>query len=635
MGLIEKNLDTFPKLLKLNAQKWSDKNVATRYKKFGIWNTYTWKEYYEHAKHFGLGLKTLGLDRGDKVCIVGDNAPEGYFAELGIQALGGIMVGFYSDATPDELKYLAGHSDIKYAVCEDQEQVDKFLQIKDDLHHLKKIIYWDPKGLSHYDDPILISFSKISELGKDYDQEYPGVFDKYIEEGSGGDICMILYTSGTRALPKGAILTYTNILSGLESVMKVDYWGEDGQIFSLVPLAWVPEQVFGIGGSLLTGASVSFAEEPETVRTDMREIGPTQLSFSSRQWESLTSEMMVKIEEAPILNKFIFNLLLSVGHRWVDSVSGEKKPGIFLRFLYKVADLLLFCHIRDDMGLSKLRFAWTSGASISPDSYKVLITLGIPLRSHYASTEVCAICNSGKELRAETVGKPIPGIEVRISDEGEILVRGPQVFGGYYKDQTTTKEVFKDGWFCTGDAGFIDEKGHLIFLDRLKDMAELKGGGKVSPQYIESRLRFSIYIKDALIIGDKDKDFLSGIIIVDYENVGRWAEKNRIPYTTFTDLSQKEEISSLILKEVKKITKSLPPASRIKKFVLFHKEFDPDEAEMTRSRKLRRDFIITRYGELVKGIYDGLNVIPVSAEVKYRDGKSGVVKTSIKVIDVE
>lgn len=631
--------DTFPKLLKRNCERWGDTKVAIRYKKFGIWWPLTWKDYYEKAKFFALGLKRLGLEKGEKVCIIGDNVPEAFIGEIGSQGIGGVIVGLYTDATPSELKYLAAHSDSVFAVVDDQEQVDKFLLIKDELPRLQKIIFWDPKGMKHYNDPLLISFKYVIDLGRQYEKENPGFFEKYVEEGRGDDLALILYTSGTRDLPKGVMLTYKNILSALYGLMELDPWLEDGKTFSYLPLAWVPEQVFGIAGPLISGCSVSFPEEPETVNQDIREIGPTQLFYGARLWESLTSMMQVRISESTFFKRFIFNLLLPVGYRRADLKIQGKKPNIFWKLIYNFVDLLLFRHIRDDMGLSHLRFAWTSGASLSPDSYRVLFAIGIPLRNHYASTEGCAICNPGSKLKIETVGPPIPWkgtkTEVRISKEGEILVKGEQIFKGYYKDPETTEKALRNTWFHTGDAGFFDDDGHLIFLDRVADLAELSSGEKVAPQYIESRLRFSPYIADAIIIADKSKDFVSSIITISFENVGRWAEMNKILYTTYTELSQKKETYNLICKEILRVNKVLPQLSRIRKFVLLHKEFDADEAEITRTKKLRRDFIRSSYEELIRGIYGGEREIQVEAQIKYRDGRTGKVKTTIKIMKVD
>ncbi|RJR49513.1 MAG: hypothetical protein C4576_06830 [Desulfobacteraceae bacterium] len=626
--------DTFPKLLKFNSERWSNK-VAMRYKKFGVWGPYTWKHYYEESKYFGLGLRSLGLRRGDTVGIIGDNAPEAFFTELGAQGVGGIALGLYTDATSDELRYLAGHSEAVFVVVDDQEQVDKSLEIKDALPKLKKLIYWDSKGLTHYNDPIMISFQKVQELGRKMDSENPGVFEEAIEEGKGDDVAVLLYTSGTKGLPKGAMVTYKNILSGIKAVMELDAWNEDSRSFSFLPLAWLPEQIFGIAGPLVSGGSVNFPEEPETVTSDVREIGPTQLFYGSRLWESLTSMMQARITESTFIKRLVYKLLFPMGYKWIALKEKKREPGFLWKALHYIADRLLFRPIRDDMGLSYLTFAWSSGASLSPDSCRLLQAIGIPIRNHYASTEVCAVCNSGKDFRAETVGRPVPGTEIRISDEGEILVKSAQVFKGYYKDRDATDKAVVDGWFHTGDAGFIDDDGHLIFLDRLADLTTLSNGEKVAPQYIESRLRFSPYIADAMVLAGPDKPYVGAILTISFVNVGRWAEMKRITYTTYTDLSQKHETYDLIREEIQRVNRTTSKGGQIKKFILLHKELDPDEAELTRTKKLRRDFMSSRYGELIEAIYTGKKEIHVEALVKYRDGRTGLAKTNVKVREME
>lgn len=627
--------DTFPKLLKFNSDRWGNEKVAMRYKKFGVWGPYTWKQYYDESKYIGLGLLSLGLRRGETVGIIGDNAPEAFFTELGAQGVGGIVLGLYTDAISDELKYLVKHSDTIFAVVDDQEQVDKFLEIKDELPKLKKIVYWDSKGLVHYDDPIMISFGQVQELGRKRESEKPGSFEEAIAEGKGDDVAVLLYTSGTKGLPKGAMLTYNNILSGIKAVMELDAWTEDSRSFSFLPLAWVPEQLFGIAGPLVSGGSVNFPEEPETVTSDVREIGPTQLFYGSRLWESLTSMMQARITESTFVKRLVYKLFFPMGYKWIALKEKEGEPGFFWKALHCIADRLLFRPIRDDMGLSHLTFAWSSGASLSPDSCRLLQAIGLPIRNHYASTEVCAVCNSGKDFKAETVGRPVPGTEIRISSEGEILVKSAQVFKGYYKNREATDKAVVDGWFHTGDAGFMDDDGHLIFLDRLADLTELAGGEKVAPQYIESRLRFSPYIADAMVLADPDKPYVAAILTISFVNVGRWAEMKRINYTTYTDLSQKQETYDLIHEEVHRVNQTTTEASKVKKFILLHKELDPDEAELTRTKKLKRDFISSRYGELIEGIYEGKKEIRVEALVKYRDGRTGLVKTSVKVKKME
>ncbi|RJR30946.1 MAG: long-chain fatty acid--CoA ligase [Desulfobacteraceae bacterium] len=626
--------DTFPQLLRMNYEKYGRKKIAIRFKKFGIWKTCTWGDYYQNARLIGLGLKSIGLKKGDKVAVIGDNAPEGFFTELGVQALGAIMVGLYTDATPAELKYLVENADTRFVVADDQEQVDKFLEIREELPLLEKVIYWDPKGLINYDDPILMSYTKAVALGKEYERNNPGYFEECIDAGKADDAAVFLYTSGTSGLPKGAMLTFDNLISGVKAMMKLERWTEDSKSFSFLPFAWLPEQVLSIAGQLLSGGSVNFPEEPETVSADIREIGPTQLFYGSRLWEGLTSMMQARITESTFLKRLTYKALLPVGYRWIDMKTRGDEPNLLWKLAHAFADWILFRPIRDDMGLSHLNFAWSSGASLGPESYRLLQAIGIPIKNHYASTEACAVCNSGRELRPETVGRPVPGIEVKISEEGEILVKGRVVFGGYYKNSEATSKAIRNGWFHTGDAGFINDEGHLIFLDRLADLTELSNGEKVAPQYIESRLRFSPYIADAIVLADRDKAYVSAILTISFDMVGRWAEMNRVNYTTFTDLSQKEEVYNLILNEVERVNTSVPETSRIKRFLLLHKELDADESELTRTRKLKRDVIKERYGELIQGIYGDRDKISVEAQIKYRDGRTGVVKTDVRVLTV-
>ena len=629
---IEKH-DTFLKLLRRNAGRWGATRVAMRQKKMGIWWPHSWSDYYASVRHFGLGLVALGLEKGDRVSLIGDNAPEGFIGELGIQAVGGVPVGLYTDAVSEELLFFARHTEAAFAIAGDQEQVDKYLDIKDKLPWLKRIIYWDPKGLKHYDDPLLASFRSVIRLGEQYAQEHPALFDRLVDEGKGDDLAIILYTSGTKSLPKGVMLSYDNLLSAVEAVMQIDPWTQDGRVFSHLPLAWVPEQISGVAGALLSGCSVSFAEEPETVNEDIREIGPTLIFYGSRLWESLTSTIQVRISESTFLKRLVYRLCLPVGYRWADLYMEGRTPAGWLKFLFVLSDRVLFRHIRDEMGLSRLRFAWTSGSSLSPSSYRMLIAIGIPLRSHYASSEVPAVCNSGTELRVETVGRPVPGVEVKISEQGEILVRGRPVFKGYYKDPEASREALKDGWFHTGDAGFIDPSGHLVFLDRLSDITEITTGEKVAPQHIESRLRFSPYIRDCIVIADAKKPYVTAIITINFEYVGRWTEMRAIPYTTFAELSQNKEVLDLIRAEISGVNKILPNNTGIRKFVVLHKEFDADEAELTRTRKLKREFIQKSYENLIAAMYDGRDEISVEALVKYRDGRTSKTATTLSIQD--
>jgi long-chain acyl-CoA synthetase len=628
------NSDTIPKLIRRNFEEWGNR-TAMCMKKFGIWRKYSWNEYFKNVKHFSLGLISLGLERGDVVCIIGDNEPEWFWGEFAVQAAGGVATGIFVDSIPSEVKYIASHSGAKFAIVNDQEQTDKFLEIKNELPLLKKVIYWDPKGMKNYDDPILISFQEVIELGEEYEITHPGIFEQNITMGNGDDTAFIYYTSGTTGLPKGAKLSHRALINTARGFIRRYPLNEDDDLISNFPAAWVGDSYFATIPHLLTGARLNFAEEPETITEDTRETGPNFVIYGPRQWESLVSEIQVKMIDANRLKRFAYNLLLPVGHRIADINFQNKRPNLFWRAISYIAYLFLFRPLKDKLGLSQVRFAVTGSSVLSLDTFRLIHAIGIELRQNYASTEAGLISCHGKgEIDFESVGRPAVDTEVRVTDEGELLVRSDSMFSGYHQDPQKTTEVLVDGWCHTGDAVNIDDKGHLIFLDRLDHMGELKSGMKYAPQYIEGRLRFSPYIKDAMVIGGKDKEFVSAIINIDFTMVGKWAERSRLPYTTFVDLSQKKEVADLVQRDLVRVNSYLPESTRVRKFVLMHKEFDPDEAELTRTRKLRREFMEERYKDLIDTIYQGRQEIQVRAPVTYRDGRKGIVTTSIKVREV-
>ena len=626
--------DTIPQIIRSNYEKWGSR-TAMCMKTFGIWQRYSWEGYYENVKYLSLGLISLGLKPGDVVCIIGDNEPEWFWGEFATHAAGGIVTGIFVDSIPADVKYIAEHSGAKFAIVNDQEQTDKFLQIKDELPSLKKVIYWDPKGLRNYDDPIIISFTEVMKLGREYEETHPGLFEQNVEKGKGDDIAFIYYTSGTTGLPKGATLTHRALINTAQGFVSRYPLNEDDDLISNFPAAWVGDSFFATIPHLLTGARLNFPEEPETIAEDTREIGPNFVIYGPRQWESLVSEIQVKIMDAHPLKRFFYNLFLPVGHKIADIRFQGKTPNLFWRALHGLAHALLFRPLKDQLGLGKVRFAVTGSSVLSLDTFRLIHAIGIELRQNYASTEAGFISSHGKgDIAFESVGRPALGTEVRITDEGELLVRSDCMFRGYHKESGKTAATLIEGWCHTGDAVHINEGGHLIFLDRLEHMGELSSGIKYAPQYIEGRLRFSPYIKDAMVIGGKDKEFVSAILNIDFAIVGKWAERNRIPYTTFVDLSQKKEVADLVQKDLVRVNGYLPEPARVRRFVLLHKEFDPDEAELTRTRKLRRDFMEKRYKDLIDAMYKDGEEIDVKAPVTYRDGRKGIVTTTIKVRDV-
>lgn len=629
--------DTWPKVLKYNFEKYGDRHKAMRQKHFGIWQSYTWQDYYLSVKYLALGLLALGFKAQDKLLIVGDNAPEWYFAELAAQANHGVSVGLYSDLTEAEIQYIAVNSESAFVMVEDQEQVDKFLKIKKELPLLKKIVYWRPKGLSAYRDPALIGYRQVLELGREYEKGHPGLFEQNVASGNADDVCALIYTSGTTCeAPKGAMHSFKTIKYGSEYYLRLDPWYEKDNVVSYLPPAWITEQWLGLGCHLLSGSILNFAEEAETQQQDIREIGPSMVYYGARLWENQAGMVQARIQGADAIKRFAFRLLMPIGYKMADLKFRKQKPSLFWKILYVLADIGLFRPLRDSLGLSNARICYTTGATLSPEVIRFFHALKVPLKSIYGSTEGGALTGTGNDdIRPDTVGTLNPGAEVRITEDGEIISRQPGTFLGYYNDPAGTAEVLKDGWFYSGDSGYLTEDGHLVFVDRLKDIVQLTCGENLAPQDIESRLKFSPYIKDAWILAGSGKEYTSAVIIIDHENVGPWADQRKVIYTTYSDLSQKPGVYELVEQEIARVNRGLPAGCRVRKYVNLHKEFDPDEAELTRNRKLRRAFVEERYRELINAIYGDKTEVTIEAQVRYRDGRKGMIKTNIRIKSVE
>jgi len=625
--------DTFPKLLLRNYQSWGDERIAMRRKDFGVWEVFTWKDVYEKVKHFALALISNGFEPGDKISTLGDNDPELFWAELASQSAGGAMTGIFSDCLPEEVRYQAWHSDSKFIVARDQEQVDKIIKIKDELPLLNKVIYWDPKGLANYEEPYLMSFNDFLEQGREYEKTHPGLFEERVAATKPEDTAVILYTSGTTGLPKGAVAHHSTLLRWAGELLKIDPLGAGDNTVSFTLPGWIVEQLFGYGNMLMAGTTMNFPEELETVQTDLREIAPNVLLYASRLWERLNSEIQVKINDSSWIKKLTYNLFAPVGYRMADLQMQKKKPNLLWKLLYKIAYLLLFRPLLDKHGLTNVKYGYTAGAILGPDIFRFFRAMGINIKQMYGITEIgIGTLHRDDDIAFESVGTPVgAGRKITISDEGEILIDADHCFDAYYKNEEAYEKATRGGWFHSGDAGHIDERGHLIYIDRMADLKQLVNGTKFSPQYIESSLKFSPYIIDALVLGEEVSDFVGAIINLDFGNVGKWAEDRNIPYTTFTDLSQKPEVRELIRNEISRVNRRLPDDSRIRKFINLHKEFDPDEAELTRTRKIRREFMEQRYGSLIDAIYGGKEEIVESATVTYQDGRKGTVETAIKV----
>lgn len=640
-------LDTLPKYLLSNYREYA-KSVTMRKKDFGIWNSYTWEDCYKAIKYFALGLTSLGLKKGDKIVILGDNDLQWYWAELATQSMGGAAVGVYIDCMPDEVKYIVENSDSVFVVAKDQEQVDKFLisykdrlgndhaPIKEELPAIKKLIYWEEKGLWDYNDPWLLKWEDVLELGKKYEESHPTLFEDTILAGNSKDIAVICYTSGTTGLPKGVLVSHEYLVKGSIAGQNTRDIQLNEEYLSFIAPAWIAEQS-GIAGWLTCVARVNFPESPDTVMYDLREIGAASFMFGPPQWEGLLKMVQVRINDSSWIKRFVYKICLPVGYKVADQEMALHKPNIFWKTLYSICNFICFRPVRDYLGLSHLKIGITAGALLGPDPLRWYHAIGVNLNQVYGLSEVNPVTLplKGSVIVPETVSPLGVGVEVRITNELEILARGPSKFSGYYKMEKESAEKVVNGWVQTGDGGNIeDHYGQLVIYDRLKDMLTLKDGSKYSPTYISNALKFSPYIKDCVAIGDETKDYIFAIVVIDFESVGRWAEKNRIPYTTLTDLSQRKEVYKLIEPDIVRVNKVLPKAAQIQKYLILYKEFDADEGELTRTRKVKRSFIEQRYAELINAAYEGKETVETEAEVKYRDGTIRKITTTVNIRSV-
>lgn len=634
--MYEEKGDTWPKILKYNYERYSDRHKAMRYKDFGIWHHYTWEDYYFGVKYLALGLLSLGFEYGDRVLIIGDNAPQWYCAELATQANHGVSIGVYADSKPKEIKYFAENSKARFAVVQDQEQVDKLFEIREEIPNVNKIIFWNYKGLAHYHDPILMGHREVLRLGKDFETKNSGVFERNIEAGKAEDICTIVYTSGTcGSVPKGAVHTYKSIRSSVDHLLHLDPWSHKDNVVLQSPPVGINEQWLGIGCHLLSASILNFAEGPETQRQDYREIGPDIIFYGPRLWENQAAAIQARIQDADGISRFWNKILMPVGFKAAESKYYKRNSSILFKIRWALAYFILFRQIRDNLGLTNARICYTGGAMLSTDTFRFYHALNIPLKSIYGSTEGGALsCAKTNDIKPETVGTIYKGVEVRITSNGEITWRYNGLFSGYH-NCNIGGDTLNNGWFCSGDAGLIADEGHIVFQERLVDFVQMANGGKLSPQFVESRLKCSPYIKDAWVMTGPGRTYASAILVISYDRVGKWAGQRRLTYANFTELSQREEVYQLMRQEIERINITLPLGSRVKKWVNLHKEFDPDEAELTRDRKLRRTFLEERYSQIISAIYDDKPEVTLESQIRHRDGRMGVLKTLVIIKSVE
>ena len=627
--------DTLSKAFLRRVQQLGDA-VAQRKKRYGIWQEYSWNDVYAQVMQFAAGLLALGMEAGGTLLIIGENAPEMYWAQIAAHALQCKTCCVFSDASPRDIHYALEATDATIVCAQDQEQVDKMLALQAANPQILKVIYWEERGIWDYDADWLASFEAVQALGEAQRREAPLFFDEMARRTKPLDTILLSMTSGTTSLPKFAEVTHHQLVYGHAlNEAYVDSRQTDNWL-SFSPMAWLAEQAFGFTAHLLKGTQVNFPEGAETVPSDLREIAPAGLLFPSRVWENLARTVQFRINDSSWGNRQLYRLFMPIAYRAIDREDARQPLPPPLRFLRWLGEYAIFAPLRDKLGLTRARNVLTAGAMLSAENLRFFRAIGIELRQFYGSTESFGTLHLRGDVRFETVGVLVPGVELKIADNQEILLRTQARFKGYYKQPAATGAALdSEGWYYTGDAGHMDEQtGHLIYLERVKDLIELATGEKFSPQYIEGRVKFSPFVQDIMTIGGAEMAFVSAIIVIDFQNVSRWAEKHGIAFTTYVDLSQRGEVIDIIRRELREVNASLPEASQVKRFVLLHKEFDADEAELTRTRKLRRGALKEKYHDLLAAIYGGERLVRVRADVRYRDGRRGQVETELQVADV-
>jgi long-chain acyl-CoA synthetase len=595
--------DTIPHLFLGKVRRYGDR-VALREKDFGVWQEISWNEYSRHVRHFCLGLMELGLSRGDHVSIFGENEPEWLYADLAVQSAGAVAVGVYPTNPAAEARYVIGHSDSAFVVCDNQEQLDKVLAVTDQLPLLKEIIVMDMKGLRHYTGPMIISFEAVEELGHKAEEKDPERYDRTVEEVKPQDVAIMVYTSGTTGPPKGAMLSHDNVIQFLKAASPVLPQYDTDEIVSYLPLCHVAERIMSVFLPLHSGATVNFAESVDTVTLDMREILPTFFLAVPRIWEKMMAGIMIKMKDATWLKRKIYQVCLPIGERMADARLSSAGLSLGLRMKHAFACLTLFRHLKKELGLLRARVALSGAAPIAPEVLKFFHSLGVPVVEGWGMTEETGIgtVNRLEDIKLGTVGRPVPGVELKIAEDGEILLKCKHVFVGYWKDPEATARTVQDGWLYTGDVGEIDPEGRLKITDRKKEIIITSGGKNIAPSEIENRLKCSPYINEAVVIGD-GRRYLAALIQIEYDNVAKWAQERGIAYTTFKSLAQNPEVFELIKGEVEGANRDFAQVETIKKFRLLRKELDHDDDELTATLKLRRKTVYKKFADLIEEMY--------------------------------
>ena len=630
--------NTIPQLLRWRVRHSADK-VALREKDFGHWKNYTWADYYEQVRKTAMGLRKIGFKKGDTLALISDNIPEVLTTAIGAQALGGISAGIYQSSLPDEIAAILDYLDVSMVFCDDQEQVDKLLEVRERIPKVRKVFYEDPRGMRNYrSDDWFMFIEDLYRLGEQSIEEEPELFDRIIDEGRPDDICHLCLTSGTTGLPKGAMLSHRNYINMGLQLTKVDPLAEGDEYVSFLPFAWIGEQMNSFGVALATGITINFPESVETAMEDLAEIGPHFMFGAPRIYETLRSQIWLKIDDSYWLNRMFYGYFMKVGEKAATyRMSGKQMP-LGLRFRAWLGKTLVTQPLINQIGMLRLRRAYTGGAALGPDLFTFYQALGVNLKQIYGQTEIVGIAYMHRDgdVRPDTVGIPLPETECRISEAGEILSRSPSVTRGYYKLPEKSEELLEGGWLHSGDAGFIDENGHLVVIDRLADVMHNRQGEMFSPMFLENKLKFSPYVKEAVVFGDQ-RDYIGVLINIDPIVVGKWAESRGISFTTFMDLSSKPEVAELMKKQVTEFNRTVEkPHFKIRRFAILHKLLDVDDGELTKTGKIRRKFVREKYADLYEALYaEDVCETCVETSFQYQDGQTTSVQSTIQFYTME
>jgi long-chain acyl-CoA synthetase len=641
-GAASSGEDTFPKILLRNAKVFGDR-TAVREKDFGIWQSWTWSEVLDEIRTFSLGLKELGLQKGDKVAIVGANRPRLYWSMVAAQAIGAVPVPVYADSVAEEMSFVLGHAEVTFAIVEDQEQVDKLLSMEN-IPMLRKIIYDEPRGLRDYDHTSLHEFAAVQALGKEKLEGGSGAAQAW-EDGfagaTGADVAVMLYTSGTTGRPKGVMLSFDNLVISAANANVFDRLDETEETVAYLPMAWIGDHVFSLAQAFTAGYCVNCPESLETVEVDRLEIAPTYFFAPPRVFEGMLTQIMVKMEDAGPTKKKMFDYFMGVARRAGEKIlNGEEVP-FKDRVLYSLGELCVYGPLKNRMGLTRLKVGYTAGEAIGPEIFRFYRSLGLNLKQLYGQTEasVYITLQPDGEIYGDTVGKPAKDVELKIAENGEVLYRSPGTFVGYFKNDEATKSTkTEEGWVHTGDAGFIADNGHLKIIDRAKDVGKLNDGALFAPKYIENKLKFFPNIKEAVAFGN-ERDMATVFINIDLTSVGSWAERNNVNYASYQELAAHPDVYTMIQEHVDQVNRDLSnepmmAGSQIRRFLVLHKELDADDGELTRTLKVRRSFIADRYEPLIEALYDGSTTKHVKTEVTFEDGRKGVIEATVEIRDM-